>query len=701
MTENFLSQESSPYLLQHANNPVHWMPWNTTSLSLAKQQNKPILLSIGYSACHWCHVMAHESFEDQETAEVMNKLFINIKVDKEERPDLDKIYQNAHSLLTERPGGWPLTVFLTPDTQMPIFAGTYFPNEAKHGLPAFKALLQQISEIWQTRQPDIQQQSNALQSTYQRIYDASKPENNDFNRAVIDIARNQIEKQFDSKNGGFSGAPKFPHPAILEFAISHWCNTKNLNRPDPRILHCAIFTLEKMANGGIFDHLGGGFCRYSTDESWMIPHFEKMLYDNGPLLSLYSQAWKINSNLLFFDAACETANWVIREMQSPDGGYYSAQDADSEGIEGKFFAWPKDEIDSLLDAAATEDNVIKPQSIELFKARFGLNLEANFEDLWHLHGYVAESAIASNNQLDEKNLHQQFHLIRHFLFAHRETRIHPDTDTKILCAWNGLMIHGMSLAGRLLAKSEYTESAIQAAYFLKKHCWKDDHLFASAKEGKASLNAYLDDYAFLIYGLLELLQNQWHEELYSWALQLADKLLSDFEDTDYGGFYFTSHNHEALIQRLKSFSDDAIPAGNAIAAFVLNRLGYLAGRQHYIDAAKRCLQSAWTSINNAPISHSALLNALNDYLTPPNILIIRSVTTAKNNWAALTQQYYLPATLVYTIPAEQTTHPSLAAKVAGDTSLAYPCNGMQCQKTIDNEADLHLYLRNNSYRVLE
>ena len=340
--QNLLNNESSPYLLQHANNPVHWLAWNADSLALAKASNKPILLSIGYSACHWCHVMAHESFEDQATAEVMNDLFINIKVDKEERPDLDKIYQNAHSLLTERSGGWPLTVFLTPDNHMPIFVGTYFPKTNKHGLPAFTHLLKQISDIWKTRESDVQQQSNSLQNTYQRIYESTKPEDATFNHAVIDIARNQIEQQFDSQHGGFSPAPKFPHPAIIDFALKHWCHTKKQNRPDPRILHSALFTLEKMAEGGIFDHLAGGFCRYSTDELWMIPHFEKMLYDNGPLLSLYSQAWKINASPLFHDTCCETANWVMREMQSADGGYYSAQDADSESVEGKFFVWTRE-----------------------------------------------------------------------------------------------------------------------------------------------------------------------------------------------------------------------------------------------------------------------------------------------------------------------------------------------------------------------
>ncbi|MCW8942728.1 MAG: thioredoxin domain-containing protein, partial [Gammaproteobacteria bacterium] len=502
---NLLHNESSPYLLQHADNPVHWLAWNDTSLSIAKELDKPILLSIGYSACHWCHVMAHESFEDPDTAEVMNTLFVNIKVDKEERPDLDKIYQTAHSLLTERPGGWPLTVFLTPDTHMPIFAGTYFPPEAKHGLPAFNNLLAQISDIWQSRKPDIEQQSNALQSTYQRIYQASRPENTDLNHAVIDIARNQLEKQFDSNNGGFSGAPKFTHPSIIDFALKHWCHTRRSNHADPRILHSAIFSLEKMAEGGIFDHLGGGFCRYSTDELWMIPHFEKMLYDNGPLLSLYSQAWKINAEVIFHDAACETADWVMREMQSSNGGYYSAQDADSEGSEGKFFVWQKQEISRLLNEYK-KNNDIKPAVIDLFKQRFGLDKSENFEGAWHLHGYVRTTTLADKNGLQPAELNQQFKSIRHYLFNKREKRIHPDTDTKVLCAWNGLMIHGMSIAGRLLDKPEYIASAYRAAHFLKEHCWQDNRLLASYKNGKAKLNAYIDDYAFLIYGLLELLQ---------------------------------------------------------------------------------------------------------------------------------------------------------------------------------------------------
>ena len=298
-------------------------------------------------------------------------------------------------------------------------------------------------------------------------------------------------------------------------------------------------------------------------------------------------------------------------------------------------------------------------------------------------------------------LHNQLHLIRQYLFQQREKRIHPQTDTKILSAWNGLMIHGMAMTGRLLNKPDYIESANKAAYFLKNRCWKNGQLFASTKDGKVSLKAYLDDYAFLIYGLLELLQSRWDNTLYQWTLELADLLLAEFEDTEYGGFYFTSHSHEDLIQRLKTFSDDAIPAGNAIAALTLNRLGYLAGKQHYIDAAERCLQSAWRSINNAPISHCALLNALNEYLTPPNILIIRSHEDDKDSWAALIRQYHLPTTLIYDIPATQKPDSTLAEKAAGSVNRAYPCSGMQCQNLIENTADFEQYLRNNSYRVLE
>ncbi|HHO59005.1 MAG TPA: thioredoxin domain-containing protein, partial [Thiotrichales bacterium] len=644
----------------------------------------------GYSACHWCHVMAHESFEDPDTAAIMNEYFINIKVDKEERPDLDKIYQSAHSMLTERPGGWPLTVFLTPDDHMPIFAGTYFPPQPAHGLPAFSQLLRHIHDVWLNRRDDIQKQSASLRDVYQGLEQAGAGSIT-LSTQPMDIARNQIEKQFDSKEGGFSQAPKFPHPAIIDRALQHWAQSVNNRQADPRILHSALYTLYKMCNGGIFDHLGGGFCRYSTDAEWMIPHFEKMLYDNGPLLALYAQAWCISDDARFYNTVIETADWVMREMQSADGGYYAAQDADSEGVEGKFFAWDRDEVNT----------VIEPRDWPLFEQRFGLDRPANFEGKWHLHGFRSEPELAKAQSMDIEAVFQHLARAKKQLFKHREQRIHPGRDEKILCAWNGLMIYGMASAGRLLGQYQYITSARRAADFIHNNCWRDQRLLASFKDGRARFNAYLDDYAFLLQGLLELLQCEWDNDLYNWALALADALLAQFEDRDNGGFYFTSHDHEQLIQRIKSFGDDAIPSGNAIACLALNRLGHLSGRTHYIDAAENCLKAGWQAINQAPISHCAMISALHDYLTPPTILVIRSQPADAAFCTTLSQHHYLPATLIFTIPAGQTPPPGLEAKLARKNTCAYPCQGYQCDAIIDSVADIHAYITNNSYRISE
>lgn len=680
---NNLIQESSPYLLQHANNPVEWHAWNEKSIALAKHLNKPILLSIGYSACHWCHVMAHESFEDPKTASLMNDLFINIKVDKEERPDLDKIYQNAHSMLTERAGGWPLTLFLNPVDHMPIFAGTYFPKEAKHGLPAFSQLLRHIHDIWDNRKDDINKQSASLQDVYQRINDSSRAGDNILSNIPIDIARNQIEKQFDSQNGGFSDAPKFPHPSILERSFRHWAQAKTNLQNDPRILHSTLFTLSKMGNGGIFDHLGGGFCRYSTDKQWMVPHFEKMLYDNGPLLALYAQAWCISDDPRYFNTAIETADWVMREMQSAEGGYYAAQDADSEGIEGKFFAWEPGEAKSVIDNA----------DWPLFEKRFGLNRKANFEGMWHLHGYLDEIELSKAFNIDTNDVFTQLRQAKKQLFCHRQQRIAPETDKKILTSWNGLMIHGMAVAGRLLKQPQYIASAKRAAYFIKNNCWQQQRLLASYKDGRAQLNAYLDDYAFLLQGLLELLQCEWDNTLYQWALDLADTLITHYEDTDNGGFYFTSHDHEPLIQRIKSFSDDAIPSGNAIACMSLNRLGYLSGKTHYIESAEKCLQAGWQSINQAPISHCAMINALDETLNPPTLLIIRNHEQNALDYSTLSQHYYQPSTIVFNIPADLDAHEDLQQKPPQAHTCAYPCKGHQCSSRLNSQVEIEEFLR--------
>jgi uncharacterized protein YyaL (SSP411 family) len=671
---NKLSNQTSPYLLQHAHNPVDWMPWSEEALQAAREQDKPILLSIGYSACHWCHVMAHESFEDSNTAEVMNRLFINIKVDREERPDLDKIYQGVHSMLTNRPGGWPLTVFLTPQDQMPIFAGTYFPKTPRHGLPAFTQLLENIAHAYETRKQDIEKQSESLNDAFKRIASQDSTPTQQLGSMPLDVARNQIEQQFDSQFGGYSGAPKFPHPAIIQRALKHWARTNETGNPDSRILHTALFSLERMSSGGLFDHLGGGFCRYSTDVQWMIPHFEKMLYDNGPLLWLNTQAWCISGDANYKDAAIETADWVIREMQSDQGGYYSALDADSEGEEGKFYTWSPETVAALLDDS----------EYELLAHRFGLDKTANFEGTWHLHAYHSYKELSENSGRSETEVRENLHTARQKLFDARELRVHPGLDDKILTSWNGLMIRGMAYAGRQLDKPAYTESAARAADYIHDNLWQDKRLLATAKDGHAHLNAYLDDYAFVISGLLELLQSKWNSKWLHWARQLADVLIEQFEDKNNGGFFFTSHEHEQLIQRSKSYSDDATPSGNGIAAESLLLLGYLLAEPRYIDAAERCLKAAWNSINQAAISHCSLLEALDSQLAPPQVIIVRGPAEEMASWLQPTIGKYMPHSYVFAIPADSELPPSLAEKSASDTTLAFVCEGMQCSPPISS-----------------
>ncbi|MBT8126901.1 MAG: thioredoxin domain-containing protein [Gammaproteobacteria bacterium] len=682
---NKLSDQTSPYLLQHADNPVHWMPWSEQALQLAREQDKPILLSIGYSACHWCHVMAHESFEDNATADVMNRLFINIKVDREERPDLDKIYQTAHSMLTNRPGGWPLTVFLTPHDHMPIYAGTYFPKLPLHGLPAFTQLLENIAHAYATRKDDIRQQSASLQQIFSQIELQHSTRSEHLGSLPLDLTRNQIEQQFDSRYGGYSGAPKFPHPAIIQRALRHWARTNTSGNPDSRILHTALFTLERMAAGGLFDHLGGGFCRYSTDAQWMIPHFEKMLYDNGPLLWLNTDAWCISKDECYKDAVIETAAWVMREMQSEAGGYYSALDADSEGVEGKFYVWTPEAVKALLDE----------RDYALFASRYGLDKPANFEGQWHLHAYRNYTELAEKSGSNENEIRDRLQAARLKLLNAREHRVHPGLDDKILTAWNGMMIRGMAHAGYKLDKPTYIDSAASAADFIYRHLWQNQRLLATARKEHAHLNAYLDDYAFLISGLLELLQARWDSKWLHWAQQLADVLIEQFEDKGSGGFYFTSHDHEQLIQRSKSYSDDAIPSGNGVAAECLLILGYLLSEPKYIDTADRCLKAAWNSINQAAISHCSLLDALDYHLEPPQIIILRGSIEQLKHWLQATRDAYLPHTRLFAIPEDKALPASLQAKALSDQALAYICEGMHCSSPISSISEFRELVNDN------
>jgi uncharacterized protein len=679
---NHLANESSPYLLQHATNPVDWYPWNTAALEAARRLDRPILLSIGYSACHWCHVMAHESFEDLATAEVMNRLFVNIKVDREERPDLDKIYQSAHQLLNQRGGGWPLTVFLTPDDHSPFFAGTYFPPEPRHGMPAFRDVLEQIEAFFRENRDEIRQQNHRLIAALDSLNPAGGTSAVELDALPLDAARQQLAQSYDPRWGGFGQAPKFPHPGNLNRLLRHWAMTRDGGHPDQEAFDIAITTLHAMAAGGIYDQLGGGFCRYSVDEKWMIPHFEKMLYDNGPLLELYSAAWQITGNAALGRVARETGEWVRREMQSPEGGYYATLDADSEGAEGRFYVWTPDEVQALLSDA----------EFKVVSRVYGLDRPANFEGHWHLHVYADTTQIAEPLQLSANEAHHLLQSARQKLFAAREQRTRPGRDEKILTAWNGLMIKGMAAAGRRLNEPVFIRSAQQAVEFIRSHLFVDGRLLASYKDGHARLMAYLDDYVFLIDGLLELLQAEWRSADLEFACQLAEIVLAHFEDRDNGGFYYTADDHERLIHRPKPVMDEAIPAGNGIAVQVLGRLGHLLGENRYLDAAERTLHSAWPAMQAIPYAHGSLLDGLEDYLYPPEIIILRGEADAMQPWLQTCQEDYAPRRLCLAIPSSEEDLPgSLAQRKAPDAGvIAYRCTGTRCLPPITRREDLAL-----------
>ncbi len=677
---NALASETSPYLLQHAGNPVRWYPWGAEALELARNTDKPILLSIGYSACHWCHVMAHESFEDPGTAALMNELFVNIKVDREERPDLDKIYQTAQYLLNQRSGGWPLTMFLTHDDHVPFAGGTYFPREPHWGMPAFKDLLRHVAHVYSERLSDIRRQNVSMRDALERLAApaGAEPAGIADSTALL-TAVAEIEQSFDPEFGGFGGAPKFPHPPILERLLRHFAATRRAGAADENALHMATHTLRRIAMGGIYDHLAGGFARYSVDAEWMIPHFEKMLYDNGPLLGLYAQAWQIGGEEDFRRTAIETAEWVMREMQSAEGGYYSALDADSEGEEGKYYVWTAEEVRQHLDDRA----------FAVFATHFGLDGPPNFEGRWHLRVAVPLPQAAAAHGLAPGQAQKVIDGARRRLLAVRARRVPPALDDKILTSWNALMIRGMAITGRVMQRPDVLASATRALDFIRAHMWDGERLQASCRAGRARHDAYLDDYAFLIEACLEMLESCWRDEDLAFARQMADTLLAQFEDRTVGGFYFTSHSHEPLIQRVKSFADDAMPAGNGSAARGLARLGHLLGEPRYLAASERALRAAATAMRDQPSAHLTMLSALEEWLQPPEIVIIRADDTdTLALWRQGAQQEFRPTRMVYAIPAGARLDGLLATRSAQGRAVAYLCTGGECRLPVHSLAEL-------------
>jgi hypothetical protein len=666
---NRLVHETSPYLQQHADNPVDWYPWSEAALKRAREQDKPILLSVGYSACHWCHVMAHESFEDPTVAALMNELFVNIKVDREERPDLDQIYQSAHAMLTQRNGGWPLTMFLMPD-QTPFFGGTYFPKTARHGMPGFVDLLPQIAAAYHGKRAEIEQRNEALRAALAQTLPPPAPQA-ELTAAPLDAALRELKRSFDATDGGIGNAPKFPHPVELEFCLRRAAVTR-----DDYALGMAKLTLTKMAEGGIYDQLGGGFCRYSVDPHWAIPHFEKMLYDNGPLLRLYSDLWLIDRQPLYARVVADTAAWVMREMQSPDGGYYSSLDADSEHEEGKFYVWTPDAVKAAL--SAEEYAVVAPH--------YGLDAQPNFEGLhWHLRVMKPLAFIARKLELDPQRAQTLLDSARVKLLALREERVRPGRDDKILTSWNALMVKGMVRSARVFGRPEWLASARAAVDFIRATLWRADderagarkRLLATCKDGKAHLNAYLDDYAFLLDALLELMQGDFRSEDLVWARELAEVLVEQFEDRAHGGFFFVSHDHERLIHRAKIGHDNATPSGNGVAACALQRLGHLIGEPRYLAAAERTLKAFKPLLERQASAHASLCLALEEQFMPPTIVILRGGEDAAA-WQRELNARYLPHALALAIPAGVAGLPAALDKRAGPAVNAWVCRGIKC-----------------------
>ncbi len=681
---NRLADETSPYLLQHAANPVDWYPWCADALTKARDEAKPILLSIGYSACHWCHVMAHESFEDPTTAQTMNELFINIKVDREERPDIDKVYQTAHQLMTQQGGGWPLTMFLDPKTLIPFFGGTYFPKTPRYQLPGFGDLLRRVAQVFRDQHDELAAQGTKLTNVLAGLNPQTAPGNLK-DDVLLKLGRDQLASAYDAREGGFGGAPKFPMPATIERLLRYWAFTPPKDR---ETLEMAMITLTHIARGGIYDHIGGGFCRYSTDARWMIPHFEKMLYDNGALLGVYADALAIGPDPLFEGAVRETAAWLMREMQHPDGGYFSAIDADSEGEEGKFYVWRRDEIKRLL----TADEYLVIETL------YGLDKPANFEGKWNLHRSDAWHAVVDRLAMARDEADTLLSSARAKLFETRSRRVPPAKDDKILTAWNGIAIRGMARAALVLGEPDWVDSATRAADFIRNRMLIGGQLFATWRDGLVRHAAYLDDYANLLDGLLALLQARWRNADIRLAKLLADTVIARFYDTDAGGFFFTAHDHEHLIHRPKPSADDAMPPGNGVLARSLNLLGHLLGETRYLDAASGTLRWARTAMEQYPAGHATLLSALEDEATPPELVIVRGPRVELEDWLRPIRSGYKPWRHAFGIPYEDSGvmpnyMPRLVSAEKQRQCTAYICKGLACSLPIHSHQELMAALK--------
>ncbi len=674
---NRLITETSPYLLQHAENPVEWYPWGDEAFEKARAEDRPVFLSVGYSACHWCHVMEHESFEDEATAAVMNQHFVSIKVDREERPDVDAIYMDAVHAMTGR-GGWPMSVFLTPDA-VPFYAGTYFPDTPRHGMPSFTQVLTQIAGLWEEQRDEVTRAGANLMGALEQQGSLGATGSGPLDSQTLDDALTGLKRSFDSSHGGWGDAPKFPQPGLVEFLLRRHHATENAG-----LLAMATLTLDVMMQGGIHDQLGGGFHRYATDEIWLVPHFEKMLYDNAQLARLYLHAWQVTGAEPYRRVATQTLDYVAREMLDPSGGFYSAQDADSEGEEGRFFVWTPEQIRSSLEGSSDDFEA----DARLFETAHGVVAGGNFEGdsilfVAHTIAELAESTGAS-----ELDLENRLDRIRAALMETREERVRPGLDDKVLSDWNGLMLAAFAEAGRVLDRDDYRDIAEKNAEFILTEL-RDPRgrLLHTWKGGKAKLNGYLADYAHCADGLLELYQTTFDERWFVAARELADSALVHFADSD-GGFFDTSDDHESLILRPKGLQDGAVPSGGAALTGVLLRLAALTGEGRYADAAESALAAVQPLMGRAPQGFAQWLAALDCALAPSQEVAV--VGDEPRRLLDEIRARFRPNLVVAAGPSGRASSvPLLAGRDDVDgRCAAYVCQHFSCEQPVTDAAAL-------------
>ena len=677
---NRLSRETSPYLLQHAHNPVDWYPWGDEAFVKAKTENKPILLSIGYSACHWCHVMERESFENEKIAAVMNELFVNIKVDREERPDLDEIYMNAVQMLTGR-GGWPMTIFLTPERK-PFYGGTYFPPEDRQGMPGFQRILLGVSQAYRERPEDVEKSVAQILAALQRMSE-SQETSKTLSLSIITEGAENVARAYDSDNGGLGQAPKFPNAGVYELFLRHYTHSKN-----ERFLEMVVYTLTKMAQGGIYDHLGGGFHRYSVDAKWLVPHFEKMLYDNAQLVRIYAQAYAVTRDPLFKSVVEETVSYLLREMFQPGGGFYSTQDADSEGEEGKFFVWTNDEINRLIGEADGE----------IFCRMYDVGEPGNFEGKSILHPILSLDQASKFFRRETPEIVALVAQAKQKLVAEREKRIKPFRDEKIITAWNGLMLSGLAEAIKLSNNPAVIGAAKQTVKFIFDNMFRDGFLLHAYKDGQAKLLGYLDDYAFLGVGLLDLHEALLDRAYLDRAMNLAEIMLREFWDERDGAFFFTGQSHERLISRAKPIFDASIPSGNAMATQLLLRLYHLTGNQDYRTKAEKLLRSYYDAMESQPFGFAHLLCAMDSFLEGMKEIVIvgNSDDPTVQEMKAAINSLYLP-NKVFQLATPDMTLSEISPLLQGKTLVdgkptAYVCQNFTCSAPVTNVSELKALL---------